>query len=276
MWGRLMYSSPSEMIRDLAGMPLTVLMALFFSERLPMSETAVGLAVGCHRDTARKWLLVLGDKELVFRNRRFTGWDLTQPAVQLKMSFMLEGSATPKLSATRPNSSATKPNVSATTLNSSATKPKLSASEAPYLIDLDRSIDRERDDSFLPPHNAVSLRFLKQLGITGDLYAMAWGSPEETLAAWWACQWGKNPPALLAKHLLDKRPIDEVYAGLAAWRMKASREDVVYLEDLLRYSITSNGRLWRPDFADFPKGVNLPMYNAAVKVYQKLGGLPLG
>lgn len=273
--GMIGYSTPADMILDLSGMPLTVLMVLFFAERLPMSETAVATAVGCERKSSRRWLGVLAGKNLVFRIRRYGGWDLTRPAIQLKMQFMIgetgTGNNDPSLGNNDPSLGNNDPSLG----NSYPSLGNNYPSQPPYYIDLDRSIDREGVDSCLPG-NALSLSFLKKLGITGDLQSMAWANVEETLAAWWACQWGNDPPALLAKHLLDRRPIDETYSSLASWRMSASPYDVEELLDLLNYVQTSNGRSWRPDNSEYPPGMNLIMFNAAVKIYTKLGGLPLG
>jgi hypothetical protein len=273
-----MYNSPAEMIRDLAGMPLTVLMALFYADRLPMSETAVGEAVLCSGRTARKWLIVLQGKQLVFKERRYDGWGLTRPATQLKMRFLIgdgNGKSFPSNGNSFPsngNSFPSNGNSFPSNGNSFPSNGNSFPSQAPFYIDrsLDRQIDRE--DVFLPPHNVVSLNFLKKLGITGNLTAMAWADPDEVLAAWWECQWGNDVPALLSKHLLDKKPIDETYTSLASWRLTAGADDIELLESLLG----SHGRSWQPDISELPKGVTVPMYKAAVKVYQKLGGLPLG
>ncbi len=264
------------MLSDLAGMPLTVLMVLYFADRLPMSETAISSIVACDRKTARKNLETLAEKDLVFRLRRYGGWDLTRPAIQLKLQFVIGGNGTGNISPSSGNISPSLGKVSPSLGKVSPSSGKVSPSEALYNIDLDRSIDREREDTFSPLHNEISLKFLKRLGITGDLLAMAWANPEETLAAWWASQWGNNPRALLAKHLLDKRPIDETYSSLAAWRMRANPEAIEELLVLVRFANTSNGRSWLPDRDEYPRGIDLSMFNAAVKIYVKLGGLPLG
>ena len=266
-----MYNSPLDMVLDLAGMPLTVLMALYFADRLPISETAVGDAVGCDRKSARKWLLLLASRELVFRLRRYGGWDLTRPAMQLKMQFMIGENARGKVS---PSSGKVYPSSGNSSPSSGKVYPSSgnsSPSRAPFYIDrqIDRQIDRGRT-------NTVSMDFLRKLGIGGDLEAMAQVGPEEILAAWWAVQWGDNPRGLLAKHLLDQRPIDRAYVDLAKWRFSAGEDVVEALEDLMTDSLTSHRQAWRPARNEYPAGIDSVMFNTALVIHKKLGGLPLG
>ena len=284
-------------------MPLTILLAMFVSERLPMSEGQLAVAVNRGRNAVGRHLHDLSRRGLVFRTRRVGGWDLTPLAQQLPLPFLLNPatleingrSREPHLSTIslhqnsaitqvihrnlpvihRENEIIHRENTplhqnSATMHQNSATMHQNSANNALYIIDrqTDRQIDSNSIDvSNYPPH-PVSIAMLRRMGIDGNLELMAWGMPSELIAAWWMCQWGKRPRAVLAKHLLTHRPIDPLYVRLAEWRMVADALDVEALIALI-------GAEKRPFMRQLPDGVDLEMFDVAVRVYGDMNDLPM-
>ncbi len=297
------FETPQEMVRQLSGMPLTILLAMFVAERLPMSESQLAVAVDRGRNMVGRHLRGLKERGLVFRVRHFGGWDLTPSARQLPFPFLLN-SATPKI-----NGRSSEPLLSPDSLHrnsammvqngaieqvihrenediqgksgslhqnsammhqNSAMMHQNSAMNSPLIRQTDRQIDINNNIESVnksSPH-PVSISMLRQSGISGDLGTMAWVMPSELIGAWWMCQWGDRPRAVLAKHLIDHRPIDPLYVSLAEWRMVCGETAVNELIELIRADK-------RPLKRELPEGMTLPMYDVAAKVHEDMGDLPL-